>query len=116
MQKKTLDGIADAGNYRKLMEPIPVADAEKHIENFFRELYDLRNKHGIADVYAVVKLFTANDDGAEGEVFSALHCGSELEREPMVAWALGYEQSQRQARIANMIHRSAFVTKQERKA
>jgi hypothetical protein len=106
MAKETqqeLPGISDPDNYRKLMEPVTVDDAEKNIAAFSEEFYLLRNKHHITDVLVTVKIPVRYKEGEVGEVMTSLSCGNELCREPMAAWAFGYEQSARQEMIAKIV-------------
>jgi len=71
-------------------------------DEFFREFYELRNKHKIPDAYVIIRMWVQAEDGdCEGEMMAVMHAGSELNRERMVAWALGMEQTERQRRIAS---------------
>jgi hypothetical protein len=110
-EQKTSDGISDPGNYRKLSEPVSLEDAEKRLSAFWTELYDLRNKHGIQDAYTVVMLTVATEDGDDETVFTSMHCGNELNREPMTAWALGQEQANRQERIIKLMSSKTAIKK-----
>lgn len=107
-EQKQFNGIQAPANYRKLCEPISQADAEKNTTAFFEEFYELRNKHGIADAYCIVKIPVKVED-VEGEIVLSMHCGNELSRESMAAWAFGYEQSQRQIRIAELLAQSKSI-------
>lgn len=107
-EQKHFDGISDPSNYRKLCEPMTQAEAEKSVNAFFREFYDLRNKHGITEAYVIVKVQVKTEAG-EGEIMSAMHCGDELSRESMTAWAFGREQALRQERIARLLAESQAV-------
>lgn len=109
-EQQHLIDVSDPGNYRKLCEPMTQAKAEEACGNFFREFYELRNKHGIPDAYAIVKLWVqAEGSDGEGEIMTSMHAGSELNREGMVAWALGLEQSQRQQRIVDLMARHPSI-------
>jgi len=101
-EQKQFDGINDPANYRRLSEPMSQAKAEEALGAFFEEFYELRNKHGIVDAYVIAKIIVEGDRG-EGEVLSAMHCGNQLSRESMCAWAFGMEQSQRKQRIAELL-------------
>jgi hypothetical protein len=110
-EQKHLIDVSDPSNYRKMCEPMSQADAEKACAAFFREFYELRNKYGIADAYVIIKMFVKdNTDGEkEGEIITSMHAGSELNREGMVAWAHGLEQSERQQRILALMSRHPSV-------
>lgn len=109
----------DHTNYRKLSEPFPNGTAANDAINaFFEELYELRNKHKIRDVYVVVGgcvLYPAegNDPEIEADFITAFHAGEELKREPMVTWAVGYEAAASRERI-NKIRAKGNETKSSR--
>jgi hypothetical protein len=115
-EQKTFTGISDPENCRKLNEPVAIEHAEKALNEFFEEFYDLRNKHGIANAYCIVQMNVLADDGSEGEVITSMHAGNELVKESLAAWALGKEQANRQQRIAKLLADSPAVrTPQSRK-
>ena len=91
-----------------MSEPVSIGEAETRLKLFFDELYDLRNKHKIADVYVVARLNVTSSDG-EGPITTCMHCGSDLEREGMAAFALGFERSQRADRIINIMDHAGKV-------
>lgn len=99
MSAETQQGIFAPETYRELCKPFTDADeAEKSLEAFFDELYELRCKHHITDVHVIVRMPIA-----DSAVMTSFHLGNELLCEPMTAWAFGYEQSQRQSRINKII-------------
>ena len=93
-KQKVFEGINDPCNYRNLCEPISRNDANARLQAFCEELYELRNKHKIKDVYAVLQVNVVNGED-KGTITSCMHCGSELERENMAAFAYGFERSRR---------------------
>lgn len=96
-------GQHDPANYRLLNVPVPVATAEERCKAFCEEFYALRTKHGIPDVYVILRLNVIYEDGQEGTVTSRMIAGDEANAEAMTAWAMGYESSQRQERIARIL-------------
>jgi hypothetical protein len=95
--------------YRKMLEPVPMAEAEENVKQFWEEVYALREKYRIADVHVICKLFVLAEDGREGAVQVDMHAGSENESEGMTAWAFGRAAAQRQMRIAEIGASSASV-------
>ena len=94
-------------NYRKLCEPFPSAEAaEDALNAFWEELYELRNKHRIPDLTVVARANFASDDDDEASVMVDVHCGDRLQKEPMLAWAFGRAQADRQAEIGRLMNGS----------
>lgn len=93
----------DPAVYRKLCEPRPIAEVEKSVEAFFRELYVLRVKHGIQDVLVGIQVSTIGETGREGRVTTSIHLGDSVQAEPMSAWLYGYHQCRRQETIAHTV-------------
>ena len=86
-------GIQDDKTYYELSKPFEDSgQADNALRSFFDELYELRVKHGLADVSVVVK------DAIEGSgsFMANFHCGSEIEQEAMAAWLFGRVQGDRQ--------------------
>lgn len=106
-----MDKINDPANYRRLCEPITQADANKRVGEFLEELYTLRNKYGIRDVFIVTELTIKNEDGQEGELMAIAHFGNHARREPMAAYAFGAEQARRELTIAAVRRGAAKQTK-----
>jgi hypothetical protein len=88
--------------YRECSAPKPPEQAQQDWEAFCQAVYDLRVKHRIPDLYLVARMVLQYEEG-EGQALTRAHFGDELQAEQMVAWALGYEQCQRQERIASVI-------------
>lgn len=111
-EQKELPGIQRGkhapDNYRALCEPFPnKSAAEQAVTEFWEALYELRNKHRLADVTAVIAFNVLSDEGEEGQMMISMHAGNELMQEPMLAKAFGNAQAQRQDRIATAM---AFAT------
>jgi len=100
---QTEDAKHDPENYRLLSVPMPVVTAEERCKDFCEEVYALRIKYQIPDVYAIVRLNVLYEDGQEGTVTSRMIAGDEQHAEAMTAWAMGYESSQRQERIGRIL-------------
>lgn len=88
--------------YRECCAPKPPEQAQADWEAFCQEVYGLRVKHRIPDLYLLARMVLQYEEG-EGQAVTRAHFGDELQAEQMAAWGLGYEQSQRQERIASMI-------------
>lgn len=88
---------------RKMNEPVSPEEADKNLRGFFDELYALRVKYHLPDVYAVIRTTIAYPDKTEGEKIGKLHIGNEMYAEAMAAWAMGYEMAQREKKIARLL-------------
>ena len=88
-------------NYRECSAPKPPEQAQADWEAFCQAVYDLRVKHRIPDLYLLARFVLQYQEG-EGQAMTRAHFGDELQAEPMIAWAFGYEQAQRQQRIAEL--------------
>jgi len=88
--------------YRECNVPKPPEQAQADWEAFCNAVYDLRVKHRIPDVYMLARMAIQYEEGGEGQAMTRAHFGDDLYAEPMTAWAFGYEQAQRQERIASL--------------
>ena len=94
-QQKEL-GFNDADNYAEMMKPHADAEAaDTTLKAFFQELYELRNKHRLANVSVIV----SDSVSGSGCFYWSGHCGDENQREAMAAWNLGNSSSARQDAI-----------------
>lgn len=83
----------DEDNYSKMKVPFATVElANDAIQKFFAELHELRCKHNLADVTAIVK----DSIAGSGTFMTDCHCGSYMEVEVMAAWHLGQASAQRQ--------------------
>jgi hypothetical protein len=89
--------------YREMCLPKTVEQANADWTAFAGELYELRVKHRIADVYVIARMPIQYDDGDEAPQNVSAHFGDVLNREPMTAWAVGFESANRQAMIREVI-------------
>ena len=64
---------------RELCAPVPIADAEKRMNEFFDAFYELRKKFGVPDALVIAKLNVLQESGEEGYVMVKMHAGSQLE-------------------------------------
>lgn len=81
---------------------VPFKDAETAntaIQAFFDEAYELRKKHGLANVSIIVH----GDIEESGPFMSAGHFGDSSTEEAMAAWNFGRAGADRQERIRNAI-------------
>lgn len=104
----------DPGNYRKLSDPRTIADTDAALSAFWDEFYELRNKHGLPDVYVVFRLPVIDDRGEEGVAMTRMTAGSEVYAESMIAWAFGMETAVRQERIAGLAKGGSMQQRGER--
>jgi len=86
----------DPKTLREMSQPFTPEDANSAVGAFCEELYELRVKHKIREVYAIIVVpvvYPADEHGPESEtdVFASMHCGSRLMRQPMAQWAAGFE-------------------------
>lgn len=89
----TPQGKNDPANYRKLAEPFPDSEsANGAINAFWEELYELRNKHRLANLHVTISVNVAYPEG-EVPVMVTLHMGDALQALPMAAWAFGHEKA-----------------------
>lgn len=85
--KAQLDGYNDPEMYARLNRPWPSQKAaDEAISDFFRDAYDLRVKHGIADV-TIVALVKVNREGTTGHYLMSHHSGDSAKRLSMLASA-----------------------------
>jgi hypothetical protein len=102
-EDKTLFPTSAPATYREMNQPFAGPEAaEAAVNGFYRELYDLRVKHRLADVYVAIRVPVDYGD-SEGVVHAGAHIGDPFLAEAMTAWAFGYEQSQRQERTAEIL-------------
>lgn len=94
----------DPATYRECNQPKSPAQAEQDWEAFTKELYDLRLKHQIPELYLVATHRLVYDDGEEGIVNGVAHFGDQTNRERTAAWAFGFESANRQRMIAQMVN------------
>ena len=105
-QKQLLEDkeIDDTDHWLAMQQPFASADeANEALGKFWDEFYGLRNKYRIASVMVICKCRIRYDDKSVGDVMTSMHAGSSVEREPMAAWAYGYETCNRQETIARVI-------------
>ncbi len=109
---KAQSTFIDPDNYYELSKPFESQEVVGNaIEAFWNELYELRNKHRLPDVYIVIRANVKE----MGPVMTTLHAGDAMQAELMTAWAFGREQSDRQAMVANILERSGAVSRKKSK-
>lgn len=109
-EEKEQQGIFAPENYRELCKPFPnAAEAEKSLNAFWDDLYELRNKHHMTDVHVIVRVPIA-----EHHVMTSFHCGDSLLGESMTAWAFGLQQASRQENIARVVEEAGQSVKARR--
>jgi hypothetical protein len=99
--------------YRELQLPFDgVDEANKNIKEFCEELYDLRAKHRIQDLFFVIGLTVKFDDGDEGSTMVCNHYGDPLRQESLAGFGYGYSQSLRQENTLKLIERAMKAVEQ----
>ena len=92
--------------YRECCTPKPPEQAQTDWDAFCQAVYELRVKHRIPDIDLLARMVIQYEEG-EGQAMTHAHFGDELQAEPMIAWAFGYEQSQRQERITSLLQNAS---------
>lgn len=104
-KEKKQQSMIDPDNYHALNQAVEMAEAEKRLEAFWDDFYELRNKHKIPDVYVIFRIPVVGT----GDIFTSHAAGCTLYNEPMTAWAFGREQSDRQHAIAALTKQGAVT-------
>ncbi len=108
--------IRNPGGYRALSEPFEnFAAANEAINDFFKDVRDLRAKHRLADVYIILRGSALGEDGDEGDWIISQHHGSSLNCESMTAWAFGQEATRRQESIAKVVAAGGITRREHQK-
>ena len=98
--------------YYKASKPFETREqANEAISGFYNEVYELRNKYGIANVSIVIKDTIAGTGGA----MSCAFFGNSIENEAMMAYGYGQAVKERQSVIAAMIDEDAITKNTRRK-
>lgn len=107
--------------YRKLSEPYASPEeADRALSAFWDEVYALREKYKIPDLYMILMfsvkqidnripgdLGLVNEtDEAEGTMMARLSAGNPMNTEAMTGWAFGQEQAGRQERISGVVNQA----------
>lgn len=113
-EKKSIATESDAGKelpdgsiqnpslYREMSKPFPTADAaDDAIRDFIRDVRIAREKNKIQDVYIVLSVIVATEDGEQNAILSSHH-GDANKAESMAAWAAGYESAKRSSTINSL--------------
>ena len=110
------DTIQQPSTYRKMSEPFPnVGEVNEANKAFFKDLYDLRNKHHIRDIHVVVSgSYLSADNTEELDYVLNLHIGDSMKAEAMAAWALGKVQADRQEMVERMRTQQVLLRQENR--
>lgn len=99
-KRKEPERIVDPDRYAEMSVPFDSgAAANDALKSFWHELYELRVKHGIANVSVIVR----DSIKGTGQFFWTGHIGDPMQRESMAAWNLGQAAVDRQNMIASII-------------
>lgn len=101
-QRNLLDGEANLANYREMSKPHESNDAlNDAILAFYKEVYELRNKYKLQDVFVIV-MAGSLVDGEEQVGMSRYHAGDVANSLKMAAWAFGAEQELHESLIGRL--------------
>jgi hypothetical protein len=84
----------DPEKYRRLSAPRSADETNAALEAFFKDLGDLREKHGLPDVITVVGVNVQYDSGV-GNAVSWSQYGAAQKAETLLAYAFGQAQAER---------------------
>lgn len=102
-QKSLLEGYQDPENYSKMVVPFEsTEEANEALRCFYDDLAEIRKKHRIADIHAILKISVRHGDDV-CQAMSAVHFGNSSDGEMMCAWALGEEMAERRATIQKLL-------------
>jgi hypothetical protein len=94
--------------YRELSAPFENTDAAtKALEAFGKDLEEIRAKHKICDVVAVIQVNAIDKDGEEGLMTASMAFGDPMKKPLMLAQALGKEQQIFEGAIGRFLKRAA---------
>lgn len=109
MGRSRMSVINNPAAYRKRCEPRSQDDANQALEDFYVGVYELANKHGIADVMLVTQVcirINPNplDLESERETFasSSMHIGSEAHALELAAYAHAYHRAELEQRLGSI--------------
>lgn len=92
--------------YRELSAPFESTEAaNKSLEAFAKDLEEIRAKHKVCDVVAVLQVNALNKDGEEGLMVATIAFGDPMNKPVMLAQALGKEQAVFENTIARYLKR-----------
>lgn len=89
--------------FRELSVPVPDAELQTALMEFYKGVGELREKHRIANVYCVVNGAMLTTEGEESEYMTSFQYGDMLRGQSMVAWAYGYEQAAREETLGEVM-------------
>lgn len=111
-EKEKQTTFVDPDNYRKLCEPFASVDeANENVTAFWDAFYELRNKYRLADVTVVARINVVHASGDEGDAVLTMHAGDSLRKEPMLAYAFGEAQAEREEQTAKLMARAIKKTR-----
>lgn len=109
MSKPNLSSIHDPAAYRKRCEPRDPEVANKAMMDFYEDLYELANKHGIADAMVSINLSVRiapdplnPDSGGETFLSSCIHIGSADQALEMAAYAHAFHREALETRLSHV--------------
>lgn len=111
MSEKQTSFLEEEGAYEKAA--VPFADREaanKALDEFFAELYELRNKYRLANVSVVIR----DSISGEGAFLVNAHFGNQVELEGMAAYLYGQAVKERQATMSKLLGMDSVIKSQRK--
>lgn len=82
--------------YSKLALAVPPDAANARMNAFFKDLGELREKHGLPDVFVIVRQNIETHNGGEAPGLCSIHYGDQSQILQMVSYALGFATGEHQ--------------------
>lgn len=104
-KQKVIDDSFEPNNerYRKCSEPRPIAECKKAMEEFSKELGELRVKYQIRDFISIQATTAIEEDGSASELFTTSGFGSRWTWEPMAATLYGQYKADREEMMRKLM-------------
>jgi hypothetical protein len=104
----------NAENYRKMIEPRPIAEVEANVKRFCDGMEALRRECSIGEAFYVLKVFVKNDEGQETCTHVVGMFGASTSMESLAAFGFGYAGADRQRAIRDLVEEAASVKNHRR--
>jgi hypothetical protein len=86
-------------NYHQLTSPVTPDTANDRMNEFFKDIADLRQKHGLPDVHVTVRQNVLTESGASVPGLCTVHYGDANFALQMCSYAMGMAQGESQKLI-----------------
>jgi len=105
--------------YTQLAVAVSPDVANDRLNAFFKDLGEIRQKHGLPDIHCIVQQNTLTDTGGEAPGLCTIHYGDQRNALSMCSYAMGHAQGESQkfvlAARAQGLKQGAEVARQEYK-